>query len=152
MKQMDKHEGGESLLAVLQKTIDATCFSTNLYQLLFDKMNDEKRKRQLRLFLEHGQKQYQWFQYLHFLMNGAYYEHKPCQIVHDSTNDLIDAALFNEMKKTNWYYELFTSLTGTKKQVIMQALKHSLQCAATLLEMVEEINLEQIRSTRETHE
>jgi hypothetical protein len=149
---MDKHEGGENLLAVLQKTIDVTCFSTNLYQSLFDKMNDEKRKRQLQLFLEHGQKQYQLFQYLHFLMNGAYYEHKPCPIVHDSTNDLIDAALFNEVKKTNWYYELFTSLTGTQKWIMIQALKHSLQCAATLLEMIEEVNLEQIRSVRETHE
>jgi rubrerythrin len=135
--------GGESLLAVLQKTIDATCFSIDLYQSLFDKINDnEKRKQQLQLFLKHGQKQYQLFQYLHFLMNGASYEHKPCHIVHDSLHDLIDAALFNEMKKINGYYELFTSLTGTKKQVTMQALQHSLQCAETLLEMVEEVNLE----------
>ncbi|RAK19458.1 hypothetical protein B0I26_10682 [Anoxybacillus vitaminiphilus] len=139
------------MLDVLQKIIDAACFSINLYQSLCGKMNDEKRKRQLQLFLEHGQKQYQSFQYLHFLINGTYYEHQPRPIVHDSTNDLIDTALFNEVRKTNWSYELFTNFTGTKKQIMKQALKHSLQCAAALLEMVEEVKLEQIRSAHETH-
>ncbi|WP_160299077.1 hypothetical protein [Bacillus alveayuensis] len=141
---MDKQKGEEVLLDVLQKIIESACFANNLYQSLSDKVDDEKWKRQLQLFLEYGQKQYQSFQYLHFLINGAYYEHKSRSIVHDSINDLLEAALFNEVKKTNRYSELFTKLTGTQKHVMMQALKHSLQCAATLAEMVEKVNLKQI--------
>jgi rubrerythrin len=144
MKQMDKQKGEEVLLDVLQKIIESACLANNLYQSLLDKVDDEKWKQQLQLFLKHGQKQYQSFQYLHFLTNGAYYEHKPRPIVHDSINDLLQSALFNEVKKAKRYSELFTKLTGTQKYVMMQALKHSLQCAATLAEMVEKVSLEQI--------
>jgi hypothetical protein len=150
MKQTDKRKEGTGLLAVLQKTINASCFSESLYPLLFEYVNDQKQ--QLELLYEREQKHYQLLQYIHFLINGAYYQHEKCQVSYHSADKVIHTALLNEIKKMNWCYELLTGLAGTKKRVIMQALQHSLDCAKTFVGMLEEVNAEQIRSAHEMHE
>lgn len=107
------------MLHTLEQILHIIHMNQSYIRLRIENISDAVEHETLVSYAEHEQKQYDVWQYVYFLMKGAFFTPKK----HMPPTDQLDALfLLHEMKKALLYYELVQHLSGAQKRAAEQAL------------------------------
>ncbi|WP_199426294.1 hypothetical protein [Thermaerobacillus caldiproteolyticus] len=134
------------MIGTLKQILQATSVSQRLGEKLMARLSEERWKQQLASYLQYEQKQYELWQYIYFLIVGRYGEKSVDDAVMDgSVNDLVNAALGNEIKKAMLCYELRAALSGAPQQAADRALERALEYGNLFVMMMQTRLTDQIQ-------
>lgn len=87
------------MIRTVKQLLYITRTSTQLAEQMAEIVSDETWKQQFILYLEDITRQYKLWQYIHYLLAGAYEESDSEKIVTASVSELLYALCSNELKK-----------------------------------------------------
>lgn len=95
---------------------------------LAEMVDDEMWKQQLALYLEDVQRQYELWQYIHYLLAGSYYEESDEEkTAKASVADFVHALCCNELEKGMLCQRASEKLSGAARKAADRSLQQAIQ-------------------------
>jgi len=121
----------------VKQLLRATRKSAQLAKQLEEIVDDEMWKQQLALYLEDIHRQYQLWQYIHYLLAGAYEESGEEKTVKAPVAVLVHALCFNELDKGMLCQKAREKLSGAAQKAADRALQQAIQYSRLFFTMMQ---------------
>jgi hypothetical protein len=132
------------MIRTVKQLLYITRTSTQLAEQMAEIVSDETWKQQFILYLEDITRQYKLWQYIHYLLAGAYEESDSEKIVTASVSELLYALCSNELKKGILCRKASEMLSGAAQKAADYSLQQAIQYSQLFFTMIKNQLVHQI--------
>jgi len=125
------------MMRAVKQLLRAIKRSAQLAEQLAEMVDDEMWKQQLALYLEDIQRQYELWQYIHYLLAGAYEESGEEKTAKASVAGLVHALCCNELEKGMLCQKASEKLAGAARKAADQSLQQAIQYSRLFFTMMQ---------------
>jgi hypothetical protein len=120
---------GKAMIRMVKQLLHVTATSTQLAERLMETVEEEVWRQQFIRYLEDAKRQYQLWQYIHYLLAGTYEESDREEAVHAFFSELLHRLCLQEWKKAMLCHKAREGLSGAAQKasdhVLQQAMQYS---------------------------
>jgi hypothetical protein len=120
---------GKAMIRMVKQLLQVTATSAQMAERLMETVEEETWRQQFIRYLEDAKRQYQLWQYIHYLLVGTYEESDREEAVHAFSSELLHRLCLHEWKKAMLCRKAREGLSGAVQKaadhVLQQAMQYS---------------------------
>jgi hypothetical protein len=125
------------MIRTVKQLLYVTATSAQLAKRLMETVEEETWRQQFIRYLEDAKRQYQLWQYIHYLLAGIYEESDREEAVHAFSSELLYRLCLHELKKATLCRKAREGLSGAAQKAADHVLQQAMQSSRLFFTMVQ---------------